>query len=715
MKRRKTLLIFTTLTVYFGLIVALALPLLGEHQPPEDLRLDALDRRQGTVGQSLFLRLKGAGFDANTRFALIHDSGNQQAISRRIATFAGVRTLLRDGSDLYLGTEDRRIWKIDLNRPESPQQRNAWNTSGLPTSSLKAGDSLWVASGQGDLIRINPNGESRNRIASSLMSLAQGPDNTLLAAAGPQGLLVLRPRAGTAVPHLIATLELADAALAVSSRGHLALLGAAKTGLHICDLSDPAAPRLLARIPLTGIPRHIAIQDALALIATSEGLSLVDIGDPGAPVLLSELPLGSVHQILVRGDRAYLAAGASGLLQVELRDPHRPQVSGHLTPGDAISCFILDDERAILGTASAELLFADLAGIGKHPQWRPQFSHWRFPIDQAPGVPPLAAAELADSLARIPDEASMSVNMLAYDAATFYLATDQGLKILPRDGTTSSRVPEQRLTSAGKLALSHMLLLVAGSLPAPTTEGDPPTSAPHRYGVEIFLLDESGEPRPLALISTPEAVTQMQVKDNLLYLTSVGQGGRIFDLQDARHPRPLGCFQLPWPEQAFANSQEFALNDEILYLANGRAGLQVFDIADPSSPRRIGSLNPPGGQLIKIGRRGDQLFVYDQKSDLRLYDISAPHAPRLVGVLDRISALQRVEVQEQKLLLVPARAATIKRALPLAAEKVDLKSSTQAEISFPPPVFPGDYFLYAFDVQGHKVHAGPIRIEKPQK
>ena len=711
-KLRNTLAISGLLAAYVGLMAALALPLLGELRPPEDLRLDAVDRRQGRVGQPLALALTGAGFGPETHFTLVLDSGNQQAISRRITTFAGVRTLLRDGTDMYLGTDDRRIWKIDLNRPESPQKQKPRDLNGLPTASLKSGDSLWVASGQGDLARFTANGESRNRIAASLLDLAPGPEDTLLAAAGRQGLLVLRPQAGTAAPRLIATLDVADVALAVASREHLALLGAAKTGLHIYDLSDPAAPRILARIPVTGVPRHIAIQDALALIATHKGLSLVEIGDSGAPVLLSELPLGRITQVEARGDRAYLAAGTAGLLQVDLRDPRRPRLSGHLTPGETISRFILDGDQAILGTAGAELLFADLAGIGKHRQWRPQFSNWPFPIDQVPEAPALAEPELADALTRGPEPAS--INMLACNASTYYFATDRGLASLPRAGTGRFRLAQQRLTSASQLALANRLLLVAGSIPA-AAEGASAPLAPESYGVEIFALDGSGEPRSLALIPSARAVDQLHIRDNRLYLTSTGEGGCIFDLRDPRQPRPLGSFQLPWPEQAFADAQEIVLRGDTLYLANGRAGLQVFDLSDPSAPRRISAHNPPGGRFTKIDAQGDQLFVYDNTGDLQLYDLGDPHQPRLCGVLDRVSIMRTLEVREHKLLFQPTNDSTIARALPLAAEKVDLKSSAQAEIVFAPPVFPGDYRLYAFDHRGRQILADLIRVDEDQK
>ena len=712
----KPLTILGISAVYFGLTVALALPLLGHHRPSEALRLESVDRRQGSVGQPLSIRLKGAGFDADTRFTLVHDSGNQQAIERRIATFSGVRTILRDGSHIYLGTGDRRVWKIDLNQPENQQGASRWSMNGQPTALLKRGETLWIASGQGELIQVAVDGQSRKtRIAGTILSLAPGRDNTLLAAAGRQGLLVLKPGDETNGPDIIGSLDISGSALAVTNRGELAFIGTATAGLQICDLSDPTSPRTLARLNLTGAVQNISLQGSLALIGTSLGLSIVDIADPATPVLLNHLQMGRVNQVLVQGDLAYLATGETGLLQLDLRDPHRPLITGHLSPGEAIHAFALDGERVFLGTQSAELLLADLNRIAEHPAWRPQFYGRTFPVHPTPETAPLSEKVLDEVLTRLRNQfpEKTSITTMIYNADTFYLATSQGLVSLARNGTGRPEVTASGITEISGLGLAGKTLYLYGKIGA--EEEDSGISAQNRYGVELFSIDEFAEPRPLTQIPTAHPISKIHIRNNHMYLTLVGQGGQIFDLQDLRHPQQLGSFQLPWPEQTFANSQDFVLKGETLYLANGRAGLQVFDVSDPVNPRRLGALNPPGGHLSRIALHEDRLFVYDYNGDLQLYDITNPHEPWLCGVLDRIASLNTLEVRDHKLLLEPTTYSIIEKALPLVAEKIDLKSSALAEITFPPPVFPGNYFLYAFDNRGRQVLADLIRVEEPQK
>lgn len=713
--RRTSLLILAALAVYVGLTVVLALPFLGRQEPAENLRLDTIDRRQGEIGRPLPLQVSGAGFDEDTRFTLVLDSGNQQAIIQRIPTFAQVRTLLKDGRGIYLGTGDRRLWRIDLDQPEAPHEQHSGNMSGQPTALLKTGETLWAASGQGELKSISSAGHIRqSRKTNTMLDLAAGPENTLLAAAGKEGLLVFPADQAIDIPNPMATLPFPDAALAVTCGGHLVFIGTTKSGLHICDLADPANPRFLAQLPLPGFVQNITLHGPLALVATSVGLSIIDVRNPRRPLLLKSLALGKAFQVLAAGNRAYLAMGPLGLLQIDLRDPLNPQVSGHLTPGDSIRRFALDDERAYLGTDSAELLVVDLGRLAGHPEWRPAPKKSIPPLRPSAKGLELAAEELEIFLARSRDQLPTNclVNEQAYDANALYLATDCGLGILPRDEPSDLQRPEQALATATGLWLTEKTLYASGVKTAP--ESATP-SVPRQYGVEIFSLDTPRHPQSIGFIATPDAVSQLQHHDDRLYLTVSQQGVRIYDVQDPRRPQALGAIQLPWPEQAFADGQNFHLGDGLLYLANGRSGLQVFDVADARRPRRIGALNVPGGRFIRIAGAADQLFVFNQTGDLQLYDIANFRKPVLIGSLDKISLLERLEIQENKLLLSFGTISPIERALPLVAEKVDLKNSAQAELVFSPPVFPGDYRLYAFDARGRRVLPELIRVEEPQK
>jgi hypothetical protein len=93
-------------------------------------------------------------------------------------------------------------------------------------------------------------------------------------------------------------------------------------GLQVVDLSDPAAPRLLSRVPLGGTPVDLYLRDGVALVLASDHLSLaldeasgaavptygsrlwaIDVSSPESPVVLAEIPLeGRLETSRIVGD-----------------------------------------------------------------------------------------------------------------------------------------------------------------------------------------------------------------------------------------------------------------------------------------------------------------------------------------------------------------------------------------------------------------------------
>ena len=102
LRSSKTLMIILSLaTGYVALVAILAMPLFGRYHPPEELQLDKADIHRGATGTPLSLTIDGTGFDENTRYSLVLDSGNQEAVIDRIDTFGPVGSILRSGRTLY--------------------------------------------------------------------------------------------------------------------------------------------------------------------------------------------------------------------------------------------------------------------------------------------------------------------------------------------------------------------------------------------------------------------------------------------------------------------------------------------------------------------------------------------------------------------------------------------------------------------------------------
>ncbi len=118
------------------------------------------------------------------------------------------------------------------------------------------------------------------------------------------------------------------------------------------DLTDPATPVERSRLELPGTGTGIAFLDDIAVIITEyDGLLVVTLDVPAAPEVIAQLPIdGYGMDVILAGDLAYVAAG--GLLVVSLADPSQPYVVGALSTGRPAYSIALDGDRAYLGESS---------------------------------------------------------------------------------------------------------------------------------------------------------------------------------------------------------------------------------------------------------------------------------------------------------------------------------------------------------------------------
>ena len=99
-------------------------------------------------------------------------------------------------------------------------------------------------------------------------------------------------------------------------------------GLQIVDLSDLAAPRLVGRAPLAGVPVDLYVRDGVAFVLardqveyaidaatgalrvwTGSRLWAIDVANPAAPTVLAELPIeGSLSATRLVGDVLYVVS-----------------------------------------------------------------------------------------------------------------------------------------------------------------------------------------------------------------------------------------------------------------------------------------------------------------------------------------------------------------------------------------------------------------------
>ena len=112
---------------------------------------------------------------------------------------------------------------------------------------------------------------------------------------------------------------------AVAVNGDYAYVGEGRQ-VTILDVSDPAAPEVLAKLRLADVVRGIAVSGSLVYaVAGIDGFQVIDVSDPSAPVRVGfyKTP-GQARGVAVSGTVAYVADSGHGLAILRYTGPIPP-------------------------------------------------------------------------------------------------------------------------------------------------------------------------------------------------------------------------------------------------------------------------------------------------------------------------------------------------------------------------------------------------------
>jgi len=134
-------------------------------------------------------------------------------------------------------------------------------------------------------------------------------------------------------------------------------------GLHVLDLSDPAAISLVGSAS-TGPPNGLSVVGDRAYVAAgTRGLQIVDIVEPAAPAIVGSHD-ATAGDVVVIGDLAYVAAWADGLRIIDVSDPKVPRLLGSVdTPGQARGIWVAGG-RAYVADGEYSLQIIDVSDPG---------------------------------------------------------------------------------------------------------------------------------------------------------------------------------------------------------------------------------------------------------------------------------------------------------------------------------------------------------------
>ena len=105
------------------------------------------------------------------------------------------------------------------------------------------------------------------------------------------------------------------------------------SGLAVVDVSDGTQPTVIGTLPLAGISKDVAIDEALhvAVVVGSAGVTTVDVLDPSAMHVLGTVAFSGARHVSIKGHIAVVATGTS-MVAIDVSTPLTPRVLSDL-PG----------------------------------------------------------------------------------------------------------------------------------------------------------------------------------------------------------------------------------------------------------------------------------------------------------------------------------------------------------------------------------------------
>ncbi len=222
----------------------------------------------------------GKGFDLYTTSSAAVLSGNTLFVTWPA----------RDGNRL------RHLISIDVSDPSAPRLLDRLETDGFPMDVALRASRAYVVNGR-DLLTVDISDPSAMQRRHSLR-ISDDPMR------GPQGIVV---------------------------DGKVAWLACRRGGIQAIDVTDPDSPKALGGADAPAFLRGLAIRnDRLYAAADTRGVFVFDVSDPAAPALLHRMPApeGCIGRIQRHGENAFLAGGNTLVAGLSLANPDRPEWMG---------------------------------------------------------------------------------------------------------------------------------------------------------------------------------------------------------------------------------------------------------------------------------------------------------------------------------------------------------------------------------------------------
>ena len=203
--------------------------------------------------------------------------------------------------EIHMAVAENGLQKIDVSTPSAPGHLQTLNSPICGDAIIYHGDHTYLLDGDSGMFIFDATSPAYLSLLGVYLTSGTAYDlavsgETACIANGSAGLTIVDV-ADKAAPVLLSTIDTPDAAMATAlfqtgAATHACIANGATHPYLMVDLSDPNAPGPLVDIDATGFTPgnalDVAVQGNVALFADEHGLKIADLSNPAAPAIIAE-------------------------------------------------------------------------------------------------------------------------------------------------------------------------------------------------------------------------------------------------------------------------------------------------------------------------------------------------------------------------------------------------------------------------------------------
>lgn len=358
---------------------------------------------------------------------------------------------------------------------------------------------------------------------------------------------------------------------------------AAKIGVEIYSLDNPAHPVLIGMFITSGLANGVAVNHPFVYVGDVYGFGVWDLSDIDHPVLRSEYrsdeAFGYQERLYYRDGKVFIAAYTSGIQVIDVSDPDRPVLVGSTRTGAYAWDMALSDDAAYI------MDFFSMAIVDIR---RPDYPVNRVKVNA-----------MFSSGAAVRDD-------------LLYLGYVDGLRVMdisdPFNPVDVSDIGPTGSGTAETVSLSGQYAFVG-----------------HGGYIEIYDISIPANPIQVSYFYPPGHPRKLVAHNGYLYTVLDDSG---FVVTDVRDPNlPVQTVHVNGGE--WGTRKDVVTDENYLYLVDWNRGLVIFDASDPAALIELSNYLVPGA-LRDCVIEADTAYLVCQ-SEIQIVDITDRTNPLFVG------------------------------------------------------------------------------------